>query len=502
MKFRKSIYRMFVGLMASLALMTNSSCDNGLAELNIDPNAINNLDPGIQFTKFQIRNAGGRYEVERAGLGYGLAGIQQFSGLKTSGAYLPGDKYLDNQDFASSLFTEAYENEYKDLADYLNRTAEDPEMVNYYAMGLIWKSVSFHKMTDIYGDVPYFNAGKGYLENDWFVTYDAQKDIYTDMLQGLEDGANMLTSTQKTMGVQDLAYKSDLSKWRKMAYSYMLRLGLRLVKSDLAMAEIWVKKAIAGGVMTSNDDTSYLETDASGGWFDTNPFGEIFRNEKNVRLSSTLIDWLKAHNDPRLDILGWVESGGPQKGLPNGLDEETVKADPSWSGSLDDYSQINLSLVQVDSPVVFMTYAEVELMLAEAAVRGWYASDPETHYNKAVHAAMKQWSIYGVTAPSEAEIQAYLSANPYNPTIGLEMIGEQYWVATFLNAWEGYANWRRTGFPVLTPVIYPGNVTNGTIPRRLRYPSSEYSINKENLDAAVSRQGPDNYTTRVWWDKE
>jgi hypothetical protein len=82
------------------------------------------------------------------------------------------------------------------------------------------------------------------------------------------------------------------------------------------------------------------------------------------------------------------------------------------------------------------------------------------------------------------------------------MIGEQYWAATFLQSWEGYSNWRRTGYPSLTPVNYPGNATNGQIPRRLTYSADEYSINPDNVKAAVARQGADSFMTRVWWDKE
>ena len=83
----------------------------------------------------------------------------------------------------------------------------------------------------------------------------------------------------------------------------------------------------------------------------------------------------------------------------------------------------------------------------------------------------------------------------------MRMIGEQYWAATFLNEYEAYANWRRTGYPAITPTDYPGNQSNSQVPRRLRYPDSEYGINGDNIQAAISRQGPDEFTTRMWWDK-
>lgn len=63
----------------------------------------------------------------------------------------------------------------------------------------------------------------------------------------------------------------------------------------------------------------------------------------------------------------------------------------------------------------------------------------------------------------------------------------QIWVALFVDDQEIYANWRRTGYPLLTPGNFPGNVRNGTIPRRLNYPKSEYSLNYVNLAGAVKK---------------
>ena len=140
-------------------------------------------------------------------------------------------------------------------------------------------------------------------------------------------------------------------------------------------------------------------------------------------------------------------------------------------------------------------------MIAEAIERGWATGNAADHYNAGVRAAMEMYSIYDPSVEiSSAEIDAYLAANPYDSANWAEQIGEQYWAATFLNFYETYANWRRTGYPELTPVDYPGNETNGTIPRRLRYPTSEAGNNPEGYNAALNNQGPDEFTTRMWWD--
>ena len=93
-----------------------------------------------------------------------------------------------------------------------------------------------------------------------------------------------------------------------------------------------------------------------------------------------------------------------------------------------------------------------------------------------------------------------LLAHPFITDKGFEMIGTQYWVATFLNFHEAWANWRRTEYPVLIPVNYPGNNTNGAIPRRSRFDISIVSKNQEHYLEAVERMGDDLHTTRVWWD--
>jgi len=76
------------------------------------------------------------------------------------------------------------------------------------------------------------------------------------------------------------------------------------------------------------------------------------------------------------------------------------------------------------------------------------------------------------------------------------MIGDQMWVSHFMNWYEAWSEWRRTGYPALVPVNYPGNDTGGTIPVRLRLPASEVSGNPNYSGSTL----PDEITTKVWWD--
>jgi hypothetical protein len=116
---------------------------------------------------------------------------------------------------------------------------------------------------------------------------------------------------------------------------------------------------------------------------------------------------------------------------------------------------------------------------------------------------MEQMAMFdaGSAVPAEA-IQNYLAANPYDPSKALEQINTQYWIASFLNGSEAWANFRRSGFPDLTPNPFPGKSIKGNFIRRLTYPNSEISVNSANVNSAITRMGADDLDTRVWWDKQ
>ena len=148
--------------------------------------------------------------------------------------------------------------------------------------------------------------------------------------------------------------------------------------------------------------------------------------------------------------------------------------------------------------------SESKLLQAEAALRNWVAGDPEALYKEAICLSMQeQKEAYGVSI-SEQQVNDYLAqnlfANAASQEEKLEVLGNEYWVTTFMNGYESYANWRRCGYPKLTPTHYAGNESNGQIPRRLPYDIDEYTINKANVEQAVQQQGADNLNTRIWWD--
>lgn len=124
------------------------------------------------------------------------------------------------------------------------------------------------------------------------------------------------------------------------------------------------------------------------------------------------------------------------------------------------------------------------------------------YYDAGVTVHMQQMVTYDAnSAVAAADITTYLTNNPFNPAFAMQQIGTQYWIASFLNGPEEFANFRRTGYPALAPNPYPGKEITGPFIRRLSYPTSEVSVNTSNVQAAIARQGADNLEIRIWWDK-
>jgi hypothetical protein len=475
-----------------------SSCEfgDGFEEMNVDPNKAAQLDVSNKFASAILYTSGGRYANWRTSLIYQSTMIQH---LSSTASYWSGDKYFRRVDYANALWDRYYPTNIKQIEDIKAQLVTEGNTGSEMGMLRILRVFSYSRLTDLHGDIPYSEAGQGYISGILKPKYDAQQAIYMDMLKELEEAVAQIGPTT-TLGKSDLIFQGNTAKWKAWGNSMMLRLAMRLSKADSATAQAWAEKAVLAGTMTSNDHIAMvLHTDGPDG-INKNGHGEVWQADGNARMSKTFVDWMK--DDPRLSVLSQRTSDGSNAvadliGMPNGSDGNSVPDDKI-------YATLHDNIKGTDVPMVFQTYAEVRLLKAEMKFRGWSVpGSAEAHYGAGVEAAMKMLgTIYPLTtAISDTQVANYLAAKPYDATKGWEMISEQYWAATFLNEYESWSNWRRTGFPTLTPVNYEGNVTGGTIPRRLLYPVSEQATNGTNYDEAINRQGADKLTTKIWWDK-
>ena len=515
-------------LLPAATIMTG--CTKKFVEINTNPASYSqsNFNPNYLLTDAQLTYTGSidfSYETWRANLIYCSTMMQ---GLSTVIGYWAGDKYLLNEGYTGAYWEKAYPEQVKVVVDLVEFTKDIEKFNNVHQVGRIMKAMIMERITDLYGDIPYFNAGKGYYDNSFFPVYDKQQDIYTDLLKEVDEATTALNDSGDQL-TGDVIYAGDLSKWRKFGNTLMLRMAMRLSKADAATAQSYVTK-VAGKTMESIDDDAMVKHDLSGSRATVNRNSQVLVGDGGqehyyVKWSKTFIDYLKSTSDPRLGKVAVTQlylsdadktqngTGNPdpsvQKGMPNGKDlsgipAQTIGNDPSFT-TFPDYSSPSPYLIKKDGPTFILTYAESELLLADAAQR-FGTGDAATHYTNGVRAAMTCLSQYDANVTiSDATANTYLAAHPYDPANGDEMINTQYWALnnTLLNFYESWFNWRRTGFPVLTPVVYPNNATNGTIPRRFPYPTFEASSNPVNYKAAHDAvPGGDVLTSRVWWDKE
>ena len=494
-------------------LMLMSSCDKGLTELNINRTSPTAIDP-----VFQLNNAVVNASFPTATMVYEIGIVQQV--ISPNGGVLAGANFnQDNRSVFGTVWQAYYRNVIRNTRDVIQKTKNVPERSNLMNMARILQAFSFMVLTDTYGDIPYSEGGLGYIEQVFLPKYDPQQAIYSDIIKELTEASAALNATGRTE-TADILYGGDITKWKKFGYSLLLRAGMRLSKVDVAKAQSTVQAAFAGGVILSNADNAVVRHDANY----QAPIGNMLNGTEgaNFYLTKPFVDFLKNTNDPRLPAIAIryvgatsgagqtpaIGSTDPAKqiGMPMGKDNGTVVAAAAADGlaSFYDYSQVDRRrMTKPAAPVFFVTAAQTQLLLAEAMQRGWITTGTVAgYYNAGVTAHMEQLASYDAasTVPTAA-IQNYLLANPFNPAAALAQINTQYWIASFLNGPEAWANFRRTGFPALAANPYTGDIPAGTFIRRLTYPVSEISANTVNVNEAIARQGPDRLDTKVWWDK-
>ncbi|MDX2246825.1 MAG: SusD/RagB family nutrient-binding outer membrane lipoprotein [Bacteroidia bacterium] len=529
----KYLNKLFILTVAGIVSLTGCDTEE-LRNLNINPQAVTEVDMNFLFStaELSIASNGGsgdnRYTDWRTNIGMCAYAIQQLG--NAGGGIAPGDKYTENVETSAAPFEFTYMDQLKNIAEILKQTGpggyDEGNKVNMRNAARILRAFSMGRITDFYGNLPYSEANQG-IEGLFFPKYDTQEFIYTDLLKELDEATAAMSASNPDEGFTraDMLYKGDIAKWKKFGYSLMLRFAMRL--SDVApnLASTYVTKAAAGGVFTSNSDNLWVPMDnGPSEWQDQNGISRAFfpgDGGQPSYLSKTFIDWLKgtdpnstADDDPRLMIISggigeWAATGWTptttdplaQKGLPNGYDQAGLDAlEGTTVTQSQTYSRINVLMLDDADPYMIMNHAEVEFLLAEALERNIGSGITGTaaeHYNAGVKSAMQMYTPFDASLTvDDAEVEAYLATYPYGSKPAIQMIGEQLWASKFFNWWDAWSDWRRIGYPALTPTNYPGNLTNGTIPVRLRYPNQESTSNPNFATGSSAND----FTTRVWWD--
>ncbi len=502
-------------LLAVLLLLT-ASCEKGLEGLNKNKTNPTSIDPVLLLNNAVINTS-----FPTTTLNYDIVIVQQM--VTTNDGVLSAANFnAENRSIGGQVWPTYYPNVIKNTHDVIVNTKSKPTRSNLYNMARIFQAYAFMILTDEYGDIPYNEGGAGYTDQIFFPKYDAQQSIYMDIIKELTEASAAL-SASGTIETSDVLYSGDIPKWKKFANSLLLRAGMRIAKADAAKAQVTVQAAFASGVITGNADNAYMRHDGNY----NQPIGNSLNGSEqaNYYLAKPFVDQLKTTNDPRLSAIAiryvGATSGGTQTvavgttlatdqvGMPIGYNNSTIDpkvvADFGAGHKFYEYSQADRRrIMKATAPVFFVTAAQTNLLLAEARIKGWITTGTAAQYfSDGIKAHMDQMATFDAgCAVSGAARDTYVTANPLGSGTELQQINTQYWIASYLNGPETFANFRRSGFPALTPNPFPSaDVPAGTFIRRHTYLTSELSVNTTNLNAAIGRQGVDKLSTKVWWDK-
>ena len=533
--------KLYKKLILSCATITFVACTGNFESMNTDNSSLVSVSPAyiLPFIQETIVNLdSGPYQ---RGDNLHSQLYCQFFG-NTVGDWNT-DRYGYNDDWAYSGFWEPYYSTLKHLKIIKELANQNSSYTNLYQMARITVAFGTIGMTDLFGDIPYSEAGTG----NTAPKYDTQKDIYYDVFNELTEASNILKQNltgQENIGENnDLIYAGDLQKWIKFANSLRLRYALRLIYVDPDKAKYEGESALAAGVFESNEDNAYVRVNASGSW--GHPLYMIC-TWNCFTMSKTMENILKNYSsvsDPRMPLWfgkskGWWDNeknpsmtfkGEAFQGVPNGLtatemlaiDEDGwvtnnpdnnscvygLQAFPTWN------TEGILGNVKVALDFKVMNYAEVCQLKAEAALRGWNGAGViKDNYEAGIRA-----SFLEEREPVDASLYSTVNDNIYLSTgkvkwkedasdeEKLERIMIQKWLCLYPNGIEAWAECRRTGYPKLNPISRSDdpsiNPENGEFIKKIRYCDAEYRDNNINVTVPTINQGQgDGMNVRVWWD--
>ncbi|AQX02015.1 SusD/RagB family nutrient-binding outer membrane lipoprotein [Elizabethkingia anophelis] len=369
----------------------------------------------------------------------------------------------------------------------------------YKSLGRFFRSYFFISLTETYGDIPYSEAVK---DGIFYPKYDDQKSIYKDVLNELALANTELSKFNSNIS-GDLIYNGDLLKWRKLINSYRLRILMDLSKraddSDLN-----VKKSFAD-IVNNPSQNPIMEGIGDSGAL---PFYNLVNNrypyfnsndlKTAYYMEQSFVDKLKKSKDPRLFKMAEKKTSavGVMPDDPfsyyDGLYGSGDLGENSKRASDGLASRINPRYFDdpINEPTLLMGYAELQFILAEAAVRGWIGGNANAYYTKGISASMDFYKIGSADAAAYLA-QPTIALKPNSEIEQIKQIMDQKHTALFFNTgWRIFYDQRRTGFPKFN-TDGKGILNDGKIPKRRMYPSTEITNNNTNLTNAVNKQYPD-----------
>ncbi len=498
MKTKNKLYNMGKIILSAIFLLQISACTDNFEEINTPPTSSISIDPEFLLTNTQRSLL--FYEGTEIVNNIVGSWVQHWGGgpLFSPSLYVPEtfERYWDR-----------YYGSLRNLGlirnDLLAGLENDPKGRTKIAIAKIMEIYLLQNLTDMYGPIPYSESLLNIEDLIRQPKFDTQENIYQSLISDLNIALSNLNSTDESYGTGDVFYDGDVVLWEKFGNSLKLRLGMRLKYVDNTLSRSTVEDALSNPLISSNAENADIATFND---FSSNQHPTLSQSEQGspdyFYLAEKMVDVLIAKDDPRLPLLGDLSlDNSDYKGI------RVAETDNYYSSLIrSQFSQISsLTYFNQDRtiPVHAFSFSEVSFFKAEAALEGWGGfsdADAENFYQDGILAAMSM-DPYNITEADipPAYVTAEFSLAGLTKEEKLEKIMTQKWILLFGRNFEIWAEWRRTGYPVLTP----GSSGEGVIPRRLIYPITESVLNSDNYNAAVSTlSNGDAFQSKVWWDNK
>ena len=539
--------RTIAGAVSITAIVGLSSCTGDFENINTNPEGIPPLSIPVesrfaqpmQSIYLNYQNRDFEYQLAQnlnCDLYSGYLEIPNpFNGNNNNSTYLMNEGWNNTPFKVGALYI------MKPVSDILNNT----ELVDYVAIAKIIRVAGVHRTTDVYGPIPYSKA----MQGGQSVAYDSQEDIYKSFFLDLTESVDNLTAFMQTpeaaitptrINSFDIMCGGSYVQWIRFANTLRLRLAMRIVKVDPALAKAEAEAATTQkyGVLTNADKSVSAKSATL-----TNPLQVISFAYNDTRAGAPYVSMLQGYKDPRLAAtvkpIGWFknkdiknEAGDPlnQIGKYIGIRQGIVIPNKS---NYEMYSVINMDETvksSLEYPLPIMNVSEAYFLRAEGVLRGWNmgGGDAKSLYEAGILQAFKEkdvtdMSLYNDYIANNTDLPADY-VGPFNPANNivnanditvkwdetadnetkLQRIITQKWISIFPEGQEAWSEFRRTGYPKLFPVA--SNRSNGVIPdgefiKRLRFTEDERNTNLPAVEEAIKLLGgPDDINTRVWWD--
>lgn len=462
------------------------SCTNDFEKLNINPAAPVDVQPELLFRKVLFDYAD---QMSYEGFVAGNLLGQLFTAIDFN---LFDRHSLTEPQYGGNPWPFLYEN-LRDNEILLTKSRTNLAYNVYEGPALIYKAYLTATLTDLYGDVPYSEALKG-KEGNVTPKYDAQRDIYLakgGIIDNLNTAINAIKNYKGATKLQgDIIFNGDLAKWRRLANSLKFKYLMRISGKENVADQLKQIYAEGDFIKDASQNAVYAFTASQ-----PNNFRMATARIGDYNLfimSETVEEILNKLEDPRKQVFFRPTANNPNlyKGLLNGPDASKLSisvGNYSFSGRIfrEDAGRLKAN---------FLTSFEMNFLIAEAAESGLITADAKSFYETGVKQAFDYW--YSVVPENYLKTGAATykvgGANP------IEQIITQKWLANIINGYEGWIEYRRTGFPKLKTIS--ASLNQNLIPVRIPYPTSEDALNNANFKEASAKTNKNSMNSPVWWD--